>query len=151
MPRAHYPWMNPRAAAVSRYRVNKVGKTGRICAIFERSFSIWSGVFPRVGIRRFSASRNQTAIRLQAERLSHDPKTQKKAGVKAGLLQVMSSRSVARDDRAAEVEAIIDADLQRVLVIVEAAERHQHGGGHEAGVAEIIVLILALGRPVLGD
>src|SRR5260370_7521432 len=62
-----------------------------------------------------------------------------------------SRRSVARDDRAAEVEAIIDAELQRVLVIVEAAERHQYSGRHEAGVAEIIVLILALGRPVLGD
>src|SRR5260370_11267460 len=62
-----------------------------------------------------------------------------------------SRRSVARDDRAAEVEAIIDAELKRVLVIVEAAERHQYSGRHEAGVAEIIVLILALGRPVLGD
>src|SRR5260370_16906260 len=62
-----------------------------------------------------------------------------------------SRRSVARDDRAAEVEAIIDAELQRVLVIVEAAERHQYSGRHEAGVAEIIVLILALGRPVLRD
>jgi hypothetical protein len=36
--------MIPRAA-VSRYRVNKVGKTAAIYAIFKRSFSIWPGFF----------------------------------------------------------------------------------------------------------
>ena len=35
--------------------------------------------------------------------------------------------SVARGDGAREVEAVVHADLQRVLVIVEAAERHQRG------------------------
>jgi hypothetical protein len=65
--------MNPRAA-VSRYRVNKVGKTGRICAISKRSFSIWSGFF-----REPESSRDA---------LAGKPPIKKEAGVKAALLQV---------------------------------------------------------------
>src|SRR5438132_8567974 len=54
---------------------------------------------------------------------------------------------VARDDGAREIEAVIHADLERVLVIVEGAERHQRRRRNEAAVAEIIVLILGLHRP----
>ena len=61
---------------------------------------------------------------------------------------IAERRSVARDNRAAEVEAIVDAGLHGVLVIVEAAERHQRGRGQKAAVAEIVILVLGLGRPV---
>jgi hypothetical protein len=69
--------MNPRAA-VSRYRVNKFGKTARLCVIFKRRLFDWRGFF-----REPESNRDARAGQAFARRPSR-----KKAGVKAGLLQV---------------------------------------------------------------
>src|SRR5262245_55274766 len=60
---------------------------------------------------------------------------------------------VLRDHRAGatEVEAVVDTDLHGVLVIAEAAERRQRRRRHEARVAEVVVLVLDLARPVLDE
>src|SRR5260370_31439901 len=38
-----------------------------------------------------------------------------------------------------------------MVVVVKRAERSQHSGGDEAAIAEVVVLIFGLGRPVLGE
>src|SRR4029077_20260426 len=53
--------------------------------------------------------------------------------------------------RAGEVEAIIDAQLERMFVVIPGAKRCQHDRGHKAGAAEIVVHVLGLGRPVRGE
>src|SRR5262245_35771344 len=79
---------------------------------------------------------------------------------KAGEAPAFSARSetrkwllVLRDHRAraTEVEAVVDTDLHGVLVIAEAAERRQRRRRHEPAVAEVVVLVLDLARPVLGE
>ena len=127
-PRLRYLGMFPRAA-VSWYPVNKFGKLGR--------FSRFFGARP-VNLTEFSANRKS--------------RQSKKAGVTAGLPQSrIERRSVARNHRAAEVEAIIDADLEGVFVEAEVAERHQRPRAREAGAAEIVIHVFPLGRPVRGE
>src|ERR1700693_5180669 len=68
---------------------------------------------------------------------------------RSGLRSVYGS--VLRDDRATPVEAIVDASLHNMVVGAEVAERSQRGGSQERGVAEVVVLVLDLARPVLGE
>src|SRR3954469_3105517 len=68
-------------------------------------------------------------------------------GLEISVLQV----SVLGDDRATPVEAVVQAGLDGVVVVAGAAVGGQRGGGHESGPAEIVVLVLDLGRPVLGE
>jgi hypothetical protein len=77
----------------------------------------------------------------------------KKAGETAGLPQSRIERcSVARNHRAAaEAEAVVNTDLEGVLVEAEVAERHQRPRADEVGAAEIVIHVLALGRPVRGE
>src|SRR5207344_1936533 len=72
----------------------------------------------------------------------------------AGLFPQSETRKrllVLRNHRTAEVEAVVDTGLERVLVGAEAAERRQRRRGHELAVAEVVVLVLDLARPVLGE
>src|SRR3954471_1706092 len=73
----------------------------------------------------------------------------------AGLSETFASsvrRSVLRNHRAtAPIETIVDAGLDGVLVVVERTERREGSRRHERAVAEIVVLILELGRPARGE
>src|SRR5580698_2535615 len=65
-------------------------------------------------------------------------------------------RSVARSivseaRRATEVEAIVQADLDGLIVGAEAAERSERNRSGEAARAEVVVHVLDLGRPILGE
>src|ERR1039457_2488397 len=59
--------------------------------------------------------------------------------------------SILRNHRATPVEAIVQAGLHSMLVVAGAAETRQDGWRHKIGLAEVIILILDLGRPVLGE
>src|SRR4051812_30067990 len=67
-------------------------------------------------------------------------------GSEISVLQV----SVLGDDRATPVEAVVQAGLDDVVVIAGGAEGGQRRGG-EGGGAEIVVLVLDLARPILGE
>lgn len=53
-----------------------------------------------------------------------------------------SGPSIPRNDRAAPVEAVVDASLHRVLVQTVTAKRSKSDRRNEVGVAKIIILIL---------
>src|SRR6516165_9185230 len=63
----------------------------------------------------------------------------------------IAKRSVAGDDRAAPVEAVVHADFYDMIVGREAAERHQRRRCDEVAVTEIVVLIFGDGRPVRSE
>src|SRR5580704_229068 len=73
----------------------------------------------------------------------------KKAGICAGLFHVSSENAVSvfSGDRPTPAEAIVHAHLDGVLVVAEARAGNRGRAG-EGGVAEIVVLVLGLGRPV---
>src|SRR5260370_2880917 len=76
----------------------------------------------------------------------------KRAGARPALPTVgIRFGSVLRNHRATPVEAIVDAGLYGMLVVTGAAESREDGRRHEVGLAEVIVLILNLGRPVLRE
>src|SRR5262245_3591010 len=60
---------------------------------------------------------------------------------------------VLRNHRAGstEVEAVVDTGLDGVLVVADAAEAHQLRRRDEAGIAEVVVLVLDLARPVRSE
>src|SRR3954447_2128981 len=59
-----------------------------------------------------------------------------------------SAASVSPDQRAAEIEAIIQAGLDGVLVDADGAEEHEGERGYEGAAAEIVILIFDLGGKV---
>src|SRR5271168_2403139 len=70
----------------------------------------------------------------------------KKAGVKPAFPSIsIGMVSIPRDHRACPVEAIVYADLDRMLVVAEGAERRQGDRGDKLAVAEVVILILDLG------
>src|SRR5689334_24360338 len=58
--------------------------------------------------------------------------------------------SIPGGGRAAPAEAVVHADLDGVLVVAEAGADHVGRTGLNRGVAEIVVLVLGLVRPVWG-
>src|SRR5579871_1155442 len=64
---------------------------------------------------------------------------------------MVGRRSILRDHRASPVETIVDARLHDMVVGAEAAEWNQRGRRGEARIAEVVVLIFELARPVLGE
>ncbi len=122
------PWMFPRAA-VSRYPVNKSGKRRAILSFFSVTSDLTG----------FSASWKT-------------PQDSKKAGVRPAFIAELSLNAISTArPPGRRVEAVVDAGLDGVLVVAEVAERRQRARGHEVGVAEIVVLVLDLGRPVRGE
>src|SRR4051794_21762836 len=75
----------------------------------------------------------------------------RKAGARPACSELAVSRSIPCGDGSAPVEAIVHTRFHRVIVVGGAAERHQRSRGDEAGAAEIVVLVLDLCRPVLGE
>src|ERR1700730_3746284 len=81
----------------------------------------------------------------------------KKAGVSRPFRQFRSDLdqyflgSVPGNHRATPVEAIVQADLEGMLVVAGAAESRERERRQEVGLAEVVVLIFGLGRPVLGE
>src|SRR5579872_1087389 len=76
----------------------------------------------------------------------------KKAGARPAFSLPCDRRSlVLRDHRTSPVEAVVDAGLHDMVVGAEAAERSQRSWRREAGIAEVVVLVLDLARPVLGE
>ena len=63
----------------------------------------------------------------------------KKAGISPALFALRNkcAKSVGRDDRAAPVEAVVDARLHHMVVGGEAAERHERGGRREGRLASV--------------
>src|ERR1700722_5915329 len=61
------------------------------------------------------------------------------------------ARSIAPDERGTDVEAIVEADLDGLIVGAEAAERSKRDRSGEAARAEVVVHVLDLGRPILGE
>src|SRR6185437_914837 len=59
--------------------------------------------------------------------------------------------SVARGDRTAPAEAVVQAGLDGVLVVAKAGADDFGRSAGEGGAAEIVILIFELGRPVLGQ
>src|SRR6266436_1516788 len=75
----------------------------------------------------------------------------KKGRHKAGLFREsvqVRSGSIPRDHRATPVEAIVDASLNRMLVVAEAGSNEdRRAAGHEGGAAEVVILVFNLGGP----
>src|SRR6266576_5604630 len=70
-----------------------------------------------------------------------------KAGLFRGSVQVRSA-SIPRDHRSTPVEAIVDASLNRMLVVAEAGSNEDgRAAGEEGGAAEVVILIFNLGGP----
>ena len=73
----------------------------------------------------------------------------KKAGPVACLVaSPLRSLSVAGSRRTAPAEAVVDAQLDGLLVIPEAAADDRRRSGGERGTAEIVILVLALDGPI---
>src|SRR6185437_13596614 len=72
-----------------------------------------------------------------------------KGRLRAGLSHVSWSDAVSifGGDRPTPAEAVVHADLDGVLVVAEARAGNRGRAG-EGGVAEIVILVLGLGRPV---
>src|SRR6195256_2925180 len=83
------------------------------------------------------------------------PLVAKKGRHKAGLFREsvqVRSGSVPRDHRATPVEAIVDASLNRMLVVAEAGSKEDGGaGGNKGGAAEVVILVFNLGGPARGE
>src|SRR6267142_4390770 len=75
----------------------------------------------------------------------------KKGRHKAGLFREsvqVGSGSIPRHHRATPVEAIVDASLNRMLVVAEAGSNEdKRAAGHEGGAAEVVILVFNLGGP----
>src|SRR5258706_12251927 len=56
--------------------------------------------------------------------------------------------SVLRGDRATPAETVVHANLDGMLVVPEARTDNRSRPGGEGGVAEIVILVFGLGRPV---
>src|SRR5882724_12754588 len=78
-------------------------------------------------------------------------RSQKKGRHKAGLFREsvqVRSGSVPRDHRSTPVEAIVDAGLNRMLVVAEAGSNEdERAAGYEGGAAEVVILVFNLGGP----
>src|SRR6201999_3372409 len=59
-----------------------------------------------------------------------------------------ASTSVLRDDRPTPSKPVVDAQLDGMLVVVEAASDDRRRAAGEARVAEVVVLVFAFDRPV---
>src|SRR2546426_5361773 len=77
---------------------------------------------------------------------------QKKAGVMpAFLLSIRSAVSISGGSRSTPTKPVVHADLGGVFVVAEAAAGDVGRACREGGVAEIVILVLGLGRPVRGE
>src|SRR3569833_2539001 len=66
-------------------------------------------------------------------------------------LSIRSAVSISGGSTAAPTEPVVHADLGGVFVVAEAAAGDVGGPAREGGVAEIVILVLGLGRPVRGE
>src|SRR4051812_37075617 len=64
------------------------------------------------------------------------------------LVWIRKSVSVFGSRRATPAKPVVHADLDRVFVVPEAAAGDVGRGSREVGLAEIVILVLGLGRPV---
>src|SRR5712691_13528893 len=75
----------------------------------------------------------------------------KKAGTRPAFFResVQVRRgSIPRDHRATPVEAIVDAGLNRMLVVAEAGSNEDgRAASHEGGAAEVVILVFNLRGP----
>src|SRR5438876_19111 len=77
---------------------------------------------------------------------------QKKAGaMPAFLLSIRSAVSISGGSRSTPTEPVVHADLGGVFVVAEAAAGDVGRACRKGGVAEIVILVLGLGRPVRGE
>src|SRR5882757_10669569 len=83
-----------------------------------------------------------------AGRAPSRPSANKKAGVKPAFSRRMSVRSIFGGDRATPAKPVVHADLDGVFVVPEAPAGDIRRGGDEGGIAEIVILLFGLGRPV---
>src|SRR5207302_10178677 len=75
----------------------------------------------------------------------------KKGRRDAGLLvSIRSAVSISGGSRSTPTKPVVYADLGGVLVVAEAPASDIGGSRGEGGVAEIVILVLGLGRPVRG-
>src|SRR5882762_1933606 len=85
----------------------------------------------------------------QCAKFAH--RAQKRAGTRPAFFREsvqVRSGSVPRDHRATPVEAIVDASLNRMLVVAEAGSNEDGGaGGNKGGAAEVVILVFNLGGP----
>src|SRR5882757_5347870 len=84
----------------------------------------------------------------QCAKFAH--RLQKKAGTRPAFSESVQVRSgsVPRDHRATPVEAIVDAGLNRMLVVAEAGSNEDgRAAGYEGGAAEVVILVFNLGGP----
>src|SRR5947209_5476717 len=83
---------------------------------------------------------------------AHSVTQQKKAGVMpAFLLSIRSAVSISGGSRSTPTEPVVHADLCGVFVVAEAAAGDVGRACRKGGVAEIVILVLGLGRPVRGE
>src|SRR4051812_32470288 len=76
----------------------------------------------------------------------------KRAGIAPAFFpDGLSHVSISGGCRTAPAEAVVHADLDAVLVVAEAGADRVDGGGRERRVAEVVILVLGLGRPVRGE
>src|SRR5262249_50781562 len=106
---------------------------------------------PSVYILRTAVSGEPVKNSAVPQFLALFPRDEKKKGRQTAgpsPRRSLVERSVASSDRARPAEAGVDGGLHRMVVGGEAAGRHERGGCGEPGIAEIVVLVLGLGRPV---
>src|SRR6185312_7172935 len=76
----------------------------------------------------------------------------KKAGVTpAFLVSIRRAVSISGGSRPTPTKPVVHADLGGVLVVAETAAGDIGRACREGGVAEIVILVLGLGRPVRGE
>src|SRR5215207_10396819 len=76
----------------------------------------------------------------------------KKAGLKpAFVVSIRSAVSISGGSRSTPTKPVVHADLGGVLVVAETATGDIGRPRREGGVAEIVILVLGLGRPVRGE
>src|SRR4051812_2206906 len=71
----------------------------------------------------------------------------KKAGARPAFRSFRAMRSIFGDYRAAPAEAIVQAGLDGVLVVAEAPAGDVGRARGEGRIAEVVILVLHLGRP----
>src|SRR6201987_5225047 len=135
MPNAPSRYQSTKAAEVSRYPVKKSG----ILKLSAQSLSN-----KRKRGRRWAG----LSVECVNAWLEHDPE-KCVAVFRKDHAQLESS--VVRSDRVAPVEAVVHAGRDGVVIGAEAAGRTQARGRGEGRVAEIVILVLGLGRPVRGE
>src|ERR1700722_5061144 len=113
-------------------------------------FVVYQPARPQYRITPESSARGKKYFCAKTNRLA--PKKKTKGRREAGLAFCSGANAlVLRGSRAAPTEAVVQAGLDRVLVVVESGPHDLGGTAGKGAAAEIIILVFHFGGPVLGE